>query len=259
MLKCSAIIQSDFKYDFSYHKKKDILSPQYYIILSLPLLESQYMLRLFFWKDMLARKKRENKLDDPTITTTASENAPKFKIIKKETRKTRIQGSPLSLLPVSQSLPTQTNLELEKSSNTKKSKQQISIIRSKRSQADDEWPISYKGDSAKRGFITRKREVANFSNLTTSKNKEQTKKRDKRLILDNVEMKFEDNRNKKSTNSNYSSLFNGLKNNKMPNKRDNEHVHNTSPNIDFHQKIIKLNINGQEEEILHRSKRIGDS
>ena len=42
----------------------------------------------------------------------------------------------------------------------------------------------------------------------------------------------------------YSLLFNGLKNNEMPNKRDNEHEQNTSPiNKDFHQKTIKLNIN----------------
>ena len=227
---------------------------------------------------MLARKKRENKLDDPNSTTITSDTAPKFKIIKKETKKTKIQAA---LQPLTSSQSTTTQINLENSLGTKKdTKQQISIIRSKRSQADDEWPISYKGDSAKRGFATRRSVVENIKNSTTQtnttitttqvKDNEQPKKRDKRLILDEVETKFEDNNKKISNNNNnnYSSLFHGLNiiNNKMLNKRDNEYEQNSSNkekrgevNPIQHQQTITMNINGQGEEILHRSKRVGES
>ena len=178
------------------------------------------MLRLFFWKDMLARKKRENKLD-PTRSEIA-----KLKIIKKQTTKTKIL-TPSSTHENSSTL----------SGSAKKSGQQISIIRSKRSQADDEWPISYKGDSTKRSYNTRK---AN----NNSSNK-QFEKRDKRLTLESIETKVENNK----SSSNFSSLING-----------HHHILSKRQHLRENQReTIKTNINDREEELLHRSKRIGES
>ena len=146
--------------------------------------DSQYMLRLFFWKDMLARRKRDDKPTNSQI---------KFNIYKRK-------------------LSTNT---LSSNSNANK-KNTVSIIRSKRSQADDHWPISYKGDSQKKTY---KQSVP-----------EGTLKRKKRLTLESEEDK-----------NGFATLFNEL-------HFDEKDIVKTD------KKRTVTTINGKEE-VLHRSKR----
>eukprot|EP00111_Clytia_hemisphaerica_P017539 TCONS_00051925-protein len=145
---------------------------------------SQYKLRLFFWKDMLARRKRDEK------PTTKSQI--KFNVYKRKLNQN-----------------TNTNI-----------KDSVSIIRSKRSQADDHWPITYKGDSQKKTY---KQSAPNGVTL----------KRKKRLTLDREEDK-----------NGFATLFNEL-------HFDEKDM------VKSDKRRMVTTMNGKEE-ILHRSKRTED-
>lgn len=103
------------------------MSKKYYKLLYFS--EPPYLLRMFFWKDMLARKKRniDNKVKESIVNKVVSFDKTKPILL--------VRGG------------------------------EVPIIRSKRSQAD-EWPISYKGDAMKKSYNKRKRD--NGKNLKDS-------------------------------------------------------------------------------------------
>ena len=150
---------------------------------------------MFFWKDMLARRKRESKLEP-------SEN--KYKRTKIQVDRPR----PLS------SVVTK--------------KKEITINRKKRSQADDHWPIAYKGDAQKKSY----------------KDKSRYLKRRKRIVSD-------DDTDDKNENNNmdFSLLFSKIDTKSI--KKDDKKKRDVDSSIEISVKRMKIN----NEEILHRSKR----
>lgn len=220
------------------------------------------MLRLFFWKDMLARKKREqdeNKLESPEKSEIA-----KLKIVKRHTTKSDISRTTGSL------------------SRAAKKGDHISIIRSKRSQADDQWPISYKGDLAKKSNLKSYQNIRqktdtnlNVKYLKQSKKRHllekidlSTKQRDKRLSLESIKSKVSS-----SEGTSFSSLFTALHSNAKIRKfakdlppqsqvplLSQQHQQRSDPRniIGTPRKNNTSKSSTVGEEVLHRTKRIGE-
>jgi len=167
---------------------------------------------MFFWKDMLARRKRDNKLD-PTLIQIA-----KFKSRLPNNNKRQI-------IATEQRRPTTKSADKN---------DRLSVIRSKRSQADDRWPISYKGDSQKKSY--------------NKKDSLSALKRRKRVTFDTAE----------GENSDFEKLFDKL-DVKSSDKKEKRDLSTNQGQATNKKTLVKLSIiNGKLEEVLHRSKRTED-
>ena len=160
---------------------------------------------------MLARRKRDNKLDPTRSEITKFKSQLRNNNNKKQTIATNQH-------------PT-TNIIKD---------QRPLIIRSKRSQADDRWPISYKGDSQKKSYS--KRDYSQQGTL----------KRGKRVTLDREE------------DEDFAKLFETLEG-KSDNEKKKRDLTTTQARSANKKTLVKFKIvDGKLEEILHRSKRTED-